>query len=67
MHDDEELGWMVMLSTLGIMSLLVLALLYAPDIRPSEEVLACDRAGGYWVGEEGRCELSNSPLAGLAS
>ena len=45
----------------------ILALVYVPGMRPSAEVLACDRQGGYWSSEDRACHLPDSPLAGLAS
>ena len=45
----------------------ILALLHVPELRPSAEVLACDRQGGYLSRTDGVCHRSDSPLAGLAS
>lgn len=67
MRDEDQVGWIVMLGSLAVMSVLVLALVYLPGVQPSEEVLACDRDGGYWSAEEGRCHETDSPLAGLAA
>lgn len=45
----------------------ILALVYVPDFQVSEDVLMCDREGGYWSSAEAACLKTDSPLAGLAS
>ncbi len=45
----------------------ILALVYVPEFRPSEDVLACDSTGGVWSRDEKICHKTNSPLAGLAA
>lgn len=45
----------------------ILALVYVPGFRPSAEVLECDRKGGFWSSDLQACQLTDSPLAGLAS
>ncbi|MEL7154079.1 MAG: hypothetical protein AAFN51_09895 [Pseudomonadota bacterium] len=49
------------------MCALILALVHVPGFGPSEDVLACDREGGYWSSAEAVCMKTDSPLAGLAS
>ncbi|MEL6267650.1 MAG: hypothetical protein AAFR52_18755 [Pseudomonadota bacterium] len=65
--DDEEAGWLTMLSVIGVLGVVVLALLYFPELRPDEAVLDCDRQGGVWSSETGHCQRSDSPAAGLAA
>ncbi len=65
--DDEELNCWVMLASVTAMGALALALLYVPGFAPAEEVLACDRAGGYWSSDERICHRSDSPRAGTSS
>ena len=45
----------------------IVALLQVPGLRPDDEVLACDRRGGYWSSAQGVCHLPQSPLAGMAN
>ncbi|MEM6944093.1 MAG: hypothetical protein AAF416_23250 [Pseudomonadota bacterium] len=66
MDNDREIGW-VMAAIVTAMSVLVLALLYVPGIRPEQAVLDCDGKGGVWSSETRQCTQSDSPLAGMAS
>lgn len=67
MNEQDETGWLTMLGVMGVMSVIVLALFYFPELRPDPAVLDCDRRGGVWSSETGECRLSDSPPAGLAA
>ena len=56
-----------MTASIVVMCALILALVHVPGFRPSEDVLACDREGGYWSSTESVCMKTDSPLASLAS
>ena len=57
----------IMAGSIVIMCCLILALVHLPGFGPSEDVLSCDRQGGYWSSAEAICIKSDSPAAGLAS
>ncbi|MEM7212300.1 MAG: hypothetical protein AAF479_10480 [Pseudomonadota bacterium] len=59
-------GW-VMAFSIAVVCCLILALVHVPRFQPSEDVLSCDRDGGYWSSAEAACKKTDSPLAGLAS
>ncbi|MEM6621096.1 MAG: hypothetical protein AAF674_02625 [Pseudomonadota bacterium] len=58
--------WAMTASIVTVCSI-ILALIWVPGLRPSDDVLACDRMGGYWSNLDEACIRSDSPLAGLAS
>ncbi|MEM7500047.1 MAG: hypothetical protein AAF371_18915 [Pseudomonadota bacterium] len=66
MDEDRQIGWL-MVAIIGAMGLIVLALIYLPDIRPQTSALECDARGGVWSSEKQRCRPSDSPLAGTAA
>ncbi|MGD1923865.1 MAG: hypothetical protein ACFB03_06690 [Paracoccaceae bacterium] len=53
--------------SIAVVCCLILALVHVPRFQPSEDVLSCDREGGYWSSAEAACMKTDSPLAGLAS
>ena len=65
--DDQTAGWAVMVISITALCLVLLAIVWVPGLRPSDEVLTCDGRGGYWSSEHGTCQISDSPAAGLAA
>ena len=63
----SDQGWTVMGLSIAVICGLLLALVYVPGFRPSDDALACDGEGGYWSSEEAVCHKSDSPAAGMAS
>ena len=56
-----------MVISITILCFAILALVHVQGLQPRPEVLSCDSDGGYWSHDEGVCQKTDSPLAGLAS
>ncbi|MEM9147811.1 MAG: hypothetical protein AAGC57_16630 [Pseudomonadota bacterium] len=65
MDDEHQNGW-IMLASISVMSVVAMALIYVPELRPEQAVLDCDARGGVWSPETRHCETSDSPLAGTS-
>lgn len=63
----SDMGWAAMVISITVVCLLLLAIVHVPGFGPSEDVLSCDREGGYWSSDTGTCQKSDSPAAGLAA